>query len=108
MCENSQDGLDAVNILRARVGLPAISPPWHNRYLRDAELAVADLPGVELDEVRHYSSTYYFLSRVVNAALAAQEGREPEYEHPLNQLALQLPPIGEFGQGRLWLWRKTV
>ena len=108
MCENSQDGLDATNVLRARVGLPAVVPPWHNRYLRDAELAVADLPGIKLEQVQHYSSTYYFLSRVVNAALAAREGREPDYDDPINQLALHLPPMGEIGQGRLWLWRKMV
>jgi ubiquinone/menaquinone biosynthesis C-methylase UbiE len=106
MCENSQDGLDAINALRAGVGLPAIQPPWHNRYLRDAELAQVALPGVRLEAIRHYSSTYYFLSRVVNAAIAAQEGREPEYESPINQLALRLPPIGDLGQGRLWIWRK--
>ena len=106
MCENSQDGLDTINALRARVGLPAITAPWHNRYFRDAELGEVRLPGIELEAVQHYSSTYYFLSRVVNAWLAAREGKEPEYEAPVNQLALRLPPIGEFGQGRLWLWRK--
>jgi ubiquinone/menaquinone biosynthesis C-methylase UbiE len=108
MCENSQDGLDTINGLRARVGLRPIAPPWHNRYLRDAELAQVVLRGVRLEAVRHYSSTYYFLSRVVNAAIAAREGREPEYESPINQLALQLPPIGEFGQGRLWIWRRDA
>ena len=108
MCENSQDGLDGINGLRTRVGLPAITPPWHNRYFRNAELATVNLPEVKLKEVQHYSSTYYFLSRVVNAALAAREGKEPEYEAAVNQLALQLPPIGEFGQGQLWLWRKEA
>src|SRR5262249_48003303 len=49
MGENSQDGLDAINALRARVGLTAISPPWHNRYLRDADLAAVNLRGVVLE-----------------------------------------------------------
>jgi ubiquinone/menaquinone biosynthesis C-methylase UbiE len=106
MCENSQDGLDAINHLRTRAGLPTINPPWHNRYFRDAELATLDIPGLTLEVVQHYSSTYYFLSRVVNAWLAARESKEPDYESPVNQLALLLPPIGNFGQGRLWLWRK--
>ena len=108
MCENSQDGLDAVNKLRGCVGLPPIPPPWHNLYLRDAELAAVRMPGIRLEAVRHYSSTYYFLSRVVNAVLAVREGKEPEYESPVNRLALELPPIGELGQGRLWLWRNAV
>ena len=107
MCENSQDGLDCLNTLRARAGLPAIQPPWHNRYFRDAELATVHLPGIQLEATHHYSATYYFLSRVVNAWLAARDGKEPDYEAPVSQLALKLPSFGECGQGRLWLWRKA-
>jgi ubiquinone/menaquinone biosynthesis C-methylase UbiE len=107
MCENSQDGLDRLNGLRARVGLPAITPPWHNRYLRDAEITAAVVPGLRLERVIDYSSTYYFLSRVVNAWLAGREGREPEYDAPVNQLAFELPPIGDVGQGRIWLWARV-
>ena len=107
MCENSQDGLDQINSLRAQVGLPAIIPPWHNRYFRDAEVETITLPGVKLEAINYYSSTYYFLSRVVNAYLAAQEGKDPDYIAPINQLALRLPSIGDLGQGRIWLWRKV-
>lgn len=106
MCENSQDGLAQINHLREQVGLSAITPPWHNRYFRDAELGQMSIPGVKLEAINYYSSTYYFLSRVVNACLAAQEGKDPDYNAPINQLALRLPPIGDFGQGRIWLWRK--
>ena len=67
-----------------------------------------ELPGIQLEEVKYYSSTYYFLSRIVNAALAAQEGKQPDYESPVNLLALNLPPIGDLGQGRLWLWRREA
>ena len=107
MCENSQDGLDKINLLREQLNLPAITPPWHNRYLRDEELREFTHPGVNLEGMNFYSSTYYFLSRVVNAWLAAHEGKEPEYEAPINQLCLRLPPVGDLGQGRIWLWRKT-
>lgn len=108
MCENSQDGLDAINALRERAGLPPITPPWHNRYLRDAEVREADIDGARLETVNAYTSTYYFLSRVVNAWLAKEEGQEPEYEAPVNRLALRLPPIGDFGQGKIWLWRRLA
>jgi ubiquinone/menaquinone biosynthesis C-methylase UbiE len=107
MCENSQDGLDELNALRERVGLDVISVPWHNRYFRDDELETFTSPGVRLAEVNYYSSTYYFLSRVANAWLAAREGAEPSYDAPLNQLALSLPPIGKLGQGRIWVWEKA-
>lgn len=106
MCENSQNGLDELNALRERVGLKKIEPPWHNRYLVDEELERGDFGDLQLERVVHYSSTYYLLSRVVNAWLAEQEGREPEYDSAINQLALQLPSIGTLGQGRLWVWRR--
>lgn len=106
MCENSADGLDAINNLRNVVGLKTITPPWHNRYLRDEELKGVANEWLELEDVVYYSSTYYFLSRVVNAAMAAQEGTEPEYDTFVNRLALKLPPIANLGQGRIWVWRR--
>jgi ubiquinone/menaquinone biosynthesis C-methylase UbiE len=108
MCENSQDGLDKVNELREKVGLTAVIPPWHNRYLRDSELKHVNLDNARLEDIIYYSSTYYFLSRVVNAWLASREGGEPDYDAPINQLALLLPSMGELGQGRIWLWRKLT
>jgi hypothetical protein len=107
MCESSQDGLDSINSLRQKLGLNLITPPWHNRYLKDAEVAKLAIPGIKLEEVRDFSSTYYFLSRVVNVWMAAREGKEPEYDAPVNQLALELPAFGNIGQTRIWAWRKT-
>lgn len=107
MCESSQDGLDRINSLRKQLGLATITSPWHNRYLRDAEVENLSVPGVKLETVVDFSSTYYFLSRLVNACLAAQEGREPDYESPINQLALKLPGFGDMGQTKIWLWRKV-
>jgi len=106
MCENSMDGLEAVNDLREAAGLKRILPPWHNQYFDEQKLRQLEVPDTTLAAVEAYSSTYYFLSRVVNAWLAAQEGKEPAYDAPVNQLALALPPMGDFGQGKLWIWQK--
>ncbi|MEW6410568.1 MAG: formyltransferase family protein [Nitrospirota bacterium] len=107
MCENSQDGLDKINFLRQKIGLSCIIPPWHNRYFRDSELDEFCIPGVKMEKVVHFSSTYYFLSRVVNAWLAMSEDKEPEYDAPINRLALKLPSCcGNMGQGKIWVWRK--
>lgn len=108
MCESSQDGLDGINSLRKQLGLEVINPPWHNRYLRDHEITQAMIPGGRLVEINYFTSTYYFLSRIVNAWLAAQEGKDPDYNAPVNQLALHLPPKGKFGQVRIWVWRKSA
>ncbi len=106
MCENSQQGLDHLNKLRMSAGLENISPPWHNVYLNDDLVASLDIPEVKLVEVEAFSATYYFLSRVVNAWLANKEGKQPSYDAPVNQLALELPSYGDCSQGKLWVFEK--
>jgi ubiquinone/menaquinone biosynthesis C-methylase UbiE len=108
MCENSRNGLDALNGMRMSAGLPEIKPPWHNRYMQEAEINALRIPGVILEEVRDFTSTYYFISRVINAWQASQEGKEPDYNAPVNRLAFKLPPIGSVGQGKIWIWRKSI
>ena len=115
MCECSQDGLDEINQLRKQIELDEIKSPWHNRYLRDKEVmslayeaadAFGSQKNVGLQRVHDFSSTYYYLSRIINAWLAAQEGKEPDYNSPINQLSLQLPSFGNCGQVKLWVWQK--
>lgn len=107
MCENSQDGLDQINALREHAGLARITPPWHNLYLTESLVNSVKIADASLVEVICYSSTYYFLSRLVNAWIAAREGNEPAYDSEINRLALLLPPIAQFGQGKLWIWEKS-
>jgi len=112
MCECSQDGLDAINQLREQVNLAPIVPPWHNRYLKNEEVTAFYYEQWEKGMPKlhsiDFSSTYYFLSRLVNAWLARREGKEPSYDSPVHQLALHLPPIeGLSGQTKLWVWQKA-
>ncbi len=109
MCECSKSGLTQINNLREDVGLVPIVPPWHNRYIDDEEVEELCYSQNSLRlAMRHdFSGTYYFLSRVVNAWLARREGKEPDYNAPVNQLALHLPSIDGFGQVKLWVWQKT-
>lgn len=106
MCENSKVGLDHLNKLRVAAGLETISPPWHNVYLVDDLVALLETPGAKLVDVEPFSATYYFLSRVVNAWLAIKEGKQPSYDAPVNQLALELPPFGDCAQGKLWIFER--
>lgn len=109
MCENSIDGLNKINEFRGFCNLNEITPPWHNRYFKEEELiSFSDEKYMKLIETRSFTSTYYFLSRVVNAALAKEKLEEPQYDSPINLLSLSLPPIGDFGQTKLWLWSKNI
>lgn len=107
LCENSVDGLGKLNQLREMVGLDPITSPWHNCYLSDATVEGLHGDGLTLVAVEPFSATYYFLSRVVNAWLAKQEGVEPAYDAPVNKLAFSLPPFGDCAQGKLWIFEKN-
>lgn len=104
MCENSQPALDNLNELRVQVGLDAITPPWHNIYLNDSDVAALDIQDAKLVEVDPFMATYYFLSRIVNAWQAKSEGRQPAYDAPVNHLALKLPSFGDCSQTKLWVF----
>jgi ubiquinone/menaquinone biosynthesis C-methylase UbiE len=110
MIENSQDGLEEVNQWRKAVGLPIIVAPSHNRYMDDLEvhrLGRELEPAACIMDALYPLSTYYLLSRIANAYLAQEAGIEPNYDAPLNRLALSLPSIGQFGQGRMWIFQKS-
>lgn len=111
MCENFKEGLADINRLRQEVGLEVIKEPWHNRYLTQDEIIpdLKNIPGLILEDRVDYSANYYFLSRVVEAYVAAQEEREPAYDSPINRIALRLQTtkvVCNRGQGQLWVWRK--
>lgn len=108
MCEHSQEGLDAINAERARLDLPAIERPWHNKYIRFDELQT--ITSLKLVRSIPFSAAYYFLSRIVNAKLATDAGEQPKYDAPINQLALTLPywcVDSKYAQGRLTVWEKA-
>ena len=107
LCENSVQGLERINELREMVGLDPVISPWHNRYLDDREMETIDVPDLHLLAVEPYSATYYFLSRVVNAWLANEQGEEPAYDAPVSKLALDLPAIGDCAQGKLWVFERS-
>lgn len=105
--ENSQDGVDALNSWREHVGLPPVIPPHWDRYLRDTEMDAVAHECFAMQEILDYSATYYFVSRVIYARWAANAGHEPDYAHPLNQVATRVPPIpGLRGQGRAWILQR--
>lgn len=106
MCENSHEGWEEINRFREMLQVSPYQHPWHNRYFRDSEIESIQVPGVRLENIDYYSSTYYLLSRVVNAYLSKLENKDPSYEAPINQIAKQIPSVGKMGQGRIWIWKK--
>ncbi len=106
-CEASEQGLKEVNKMRGYLGLEEIIQPWHNCYLNDINMEQLG-HGLYQIKVELFSATYYFLSRVINAYIAKQDGVMPDYNSLINQSALKLPSFGECSQGKIWVISKTT
>jgi len=113
MIEDSQQGIDSLNVLREGVDLEPIPPPWHNLFLDERDIPdwqTADWRLVEGPKA--VASTYYFLSRVVYAKIARDQGLRSEelrYDSEINLLAYRLPRnIGDWGAPKLWTWQRLT
>ena len=94
LLEGTFDGLERLNDLRRTFGLAEIDPAGTARLLtlkfhEEQLLAFVD-PLYELVQI-HRFGTYYFLTRIVQPLLVAPE--EPQYDHPLNDVARRLARV---------------
>ena len=106
LCEAFHDGLVEINSYREAVGLPHITPPWHNRYLALSELSKLIRGCSQEPNIVEFSGTYYFISRIVHAREASLQGKEPSYEAAINKQAFDLPSLPMFGQSKIVIWKK--
>lgn len=106
MIESFIQGLERINELRISLGLERIDPPWHNVFLDEDLVKGWGTGEIVLEEIYPFSSTYYFLSRVVYAKIAEQRSEGLRYDSDINLVACRLPPIGDFGPTRLWQWMR--
>ena len=85
--------------------LERIEEPWHNTYIDEEKLDTEDIKLTLFKKV-NFSSTYYFLSRVVNAHISKLDKLEPDYNSEINRMALKIPSFGNLSQSLLWIWNK--
>lgn len=102
MIENTVDGLKKINFLRKLVGLKEIAIRWHNLYFDEKKLIDFLDKRFVVENVEHFSSTYYFLSRIVYPIFADT----PRYDSWFNKFAKSLPSIGSMCPTVLYYLRK--
>ncbi len=109
MCEDTENGLAKLNVVRHHVGLPPISVRWHNLYLDESHI-LKTISGIfKLVEIVNFSSFYYLASRIVNGKIAQEQGVEPRYDSEINRVAAacsSLACFGDFGPLKLFVLRK--
>ena len=107
LIESCMQGQEAINALRACVGLEPISCHWYNRYL-DLDAFLERLPEtVRLIAVDDFSSLYFVISRVFNAKLTP-DGEAPNYLAQINRIAAGMPSIGNCGPLRAIVLEKCA
>ena len=104
--ENFAEGQQHLNEARAAVGLSPIAVRWHNRFFTTDEFATAAQVAFEVVEWKEFSSAYYFATRVIYSAMCQMRGEEPDYQHEIHRLAVDLPWTGQFSPIRMAVLRR--
>ena len=96
-----------INCERKKFELPRIEMPWHNNYINDDKIQ-NDLKKIKLNlkSINHFSSTYYFLSRIIYAHYVNKNNLKLDYDSVINQMSHKLPCFGNFSQTKIWEWAK--
>lgn len=100
LMESSSNALININKIRVKLKLKKITRPWHNLYLDDQKLIKTKFKKIKLIGIKELFSTYYFTSRILNAAINSK----PDYNDLLNLTAWKLPQnlIQGFSQLKLY------
>jgi ubiquinone/menaquinone biosynthesis C-methylase UbiE len=90
-CESSQTSLDNINFFRKKFHLKKIVKPWHNVYFKDSLIINKTFKKLKLKSIYPFLSTWYFVSRVINAVLAKKIKKNPKNSDFLSKISYQLP-----------------
>jgi SAM-dependent methyltransferase len=103
--ENSVQPLKNINEVRRMFELPDIEVRWHNEYIDESKLFSAIEKYFKLVDTVQYKSTYFLISRTLNALLNVENGKI-DYLSKLNHLASKLPPHGDYSPEKLFILKK--
>lgn len=104
MIENMLESLENLNTIRAKFQLEPIKMRWHNCYFSQSKLISFLQKHFIVEEIANFASTYYLVSRTINAVLA--QGKEVDYNSQINALASKLPALGDFSPMKCLVLRK--
>ncbi len=109
LSEATTQGWLRLNKLRAEWDLAPIPMPPFNRYVDQDQVIETVAPDLELVELSNFASTYYVGSRVLKPLLIRALGSKQDVADPTmewNRWFAQLPPAGDYGTQKLFVFRK--
>ena len=111
LSEATVQGWKRLNDFRGEWGLPPIPMPPFNEYLDQQRVIEAALPDCDLVQIVDFASTYYVASRVLKPLLAQAAGASINVADPnmeWNRFFSLLPPAGDYGTQKLFVFRKRT
>ena len=109
LSEATVEGWQKLNEFRREWRLGDIPMPAFNNYLAEQQVVDALAGELELLEIVNFASTYYVGTRVLKPLLARALGGGIDVASPRmhwNAWFAQLPPSGDFGTQKLFVFRK--
>ena len=109
LSEATVQGWKKLNAFRAEWGLAQIPMPPFNAYLDEDDVTRTLSTGFDLIEVANFASTYFVGTRVLKPLLAQALNASVNVADPAmhwNQWWAQLPPFGDYGTQKLFVFRK--
>lgn len=111
LSEATIQGLERLNALRSEWGLGEIAVPDFNLYLDENTLQDSAGSQLELVRVENFASSYFVATRLLKPLLAQASGAAVDAADPdaeFNRWAAQLPPAGDYGTQKLFVFRKRA
>ncbi len=109
LSEATEQGLARLNGLRGKWGLAPIPVPAFNEYLDEKRVVEALEPQLELLELVHFASSYFFGTRLLKPLVARTGIAKIDVADPhsaWNRCSARLPACGDYGTQRLFVFRK--
>jgi ubiquinone/menaquinone biosynthesis C-methylase UbiE len=106
--ENFMQGQNNFNRLRVAMGLPEIPVRWHNHFFEEERFQAETRKSFDSLVFDSFLSSYYLATRVIYSAGCFLKGEEPDYFHPIHQVAARLPPIGDYCPIKLVTMRRKL
>lgn len=109
LSEATLQGWNQLNAFRREWGLADIPMPSFNHYLDQDQVIAAVAPALQLVALVNFASTYYVGTRVLKPLLNQALGASINVADPnmeWNRWISQLPPWGEYGVQKLFVFRK--
>ena len=109
LMESSRTAQKNLNRYRKIFNLHKIVPPWHNLFLDDNLIKKHKFKNVKLIKIENFSSSFYFITRIIYAAYAKMKNKKVDFINPLNLIATSIDSKilkEDFSQIKIYIFKK--